>query len=65
MVLVLGIGWELGEIALDAILGTNLSPSVADTMLDLVADVAGATAVGAISLLAPRGGASPTGSPSQ
>jgi hypothetical protein len=65
MVLLLGIGWELGEIVADALLGTNLSPSLTDTILDLIADVAGATAAGAISLLDRRGGASPTHSPSR
>jgi hypothetical protein len=65
MVLLLGIGWELGELAADAVLGTNLSPSLTDTMLDLAADVAGATTAGAISLLVPGGGASPRHSPSR
>jgi hypothetical protein len=63
LVLLVGIGWELGEMIVDQLFGTNLSPSTADAALDLVADTAGGAVAAAISGPAWRGRASPTGSP--
>ncbi|MEA2153914.1 MAG: hypothetical protein QOE11_54 [Solirubrobacteraceae bacterium] len=44
----LGVAWELVEYGADALLGTNMSLGYGDTMGDLVADAAGASAAAAL-----------------
>jgi hypothetical protein len=48
--LVVGVFWELWEWATDALIGTDLTGGIADTIADLIADGAGAAAGAALAV---------------
>jgi hypothetical protein len=65
VVLVLGVGWEIGERAADSLLGTALSVGFDETLVDLLADALGALggSLAAARYGVQRGGAEPRRSP--
>jgi hypothetical protein len=65
VVLLVGVGWEIGELAAHSLLGTSLSVGFGETLVDLVADAFGALggSLAAVRYGVQGGGAEPRRSP--